>query len=90
MTLNEVHTSSLIVHVKPQYLATISQQILAIPNTEIPATSEEGKIIVVLETENQGYVTDAIDKINNLDHVLITFLVYHHIEYYDTHAEGKL
>lgn len=90
MTLNEVHISSLIVHVVPQHLETISQQILAIPNTEIPATSEEGKIIVVLETENQGYVTDAIDKINNLDHVLITFLVYHQIESYDSKAEGNL
>ncbi|KPA52665.1 MULTISPECIES: chaperone NapD [Photobacterium] len=89
MSLQEVHISSLVVHVKPAYLQEIKQQILAMPNTEIPGDSEEGKIIVVLETANQGYVTDTIDKINNLENVLTTFLVYHQIEHFETQPEGN-
>ncbi|MGF1738386.1 chaperone NapD [Photobacterium satsumensis] len=87
MALQEVHISSLVVHVKPEYLASVKEQIEAMPNAEIYGDSEEGKVIVVLETENQGYVTDTIDKINNLEHVLTTFLVYHQIEQFDSQSE---
>lgn len=87
MALQEVHISSLVVHVQPAYLAVVKQAILQLPQTEIYGESEEGKIIVVLETENQGYVTDTIDKINNLEHVLTTFLVYHQIEHFDSQSE---
>ncbi|OZS43776.1 chaperone NapD [Photobacterium sanguinicancri] len=87
MALDEVHISSLVVHVKPESLAAVKAQILEMPNTEIHGESKEGKIIVVLETENQGYVTDTIDKINNLEDVLITFLVYHQIEHFDSQSE---
>ena len=54
MALEEVHISSLVVHVKPESLSDVKAQILEMPNTEIHGESEEGKIIVVLETENQG------------------------------------
>ncbi|MGF1726666.1 chaperone NapD [Photobacterium nomapromontoriensis] len=87
MALQEVHISSLVVHVKPSYLVQVKSQIAAMPNTEIYGDSEEGKVVVVLETENQGYVTDTIDEINNLEHVLTTFLVYHQIEHFDSQSE---
>lgn len=87
MALQEVHISSLVVHVQPAYLAAVKTAILQLPNTEIHGESEAGKIIVVLETQNQGYVTDTIDKINNLEHVLTTFLVYHQIEHFDSQSE---
>ncbi len=80
MGLNEVHISSLVVHVKPDHLADIKAQIISYDGAEIYGESEDGKLIVVMETENQGYVTDTIDKINNLEHVLSTALVYHQIE----------
>ncbi|MCL9773660.1 chaperone NapD [Vibrio methylphosphonaticus] len=80
MSLNEVHISSLVVHCRAECLAEIKAQIEAFDNAEIYGESEDGKIIVVLETENQGYVTDTIDAINNLPNVLNTALVYHQIE----------
>jgi nitrate reductase NapD len=86
---NEVHISSLIVHVKPEALESTKERILALPNTEIHGESEEGKIIVVLETENQGFITDSIDKINNFDSVLSTALVFHQIEHFDSQCEDE-
>ena len=80
MSLNEVHISSLVVHVSPEHLDEIKPQIEAFENAEIYGDSPEGKIIVVLETENQGFITDTIDAINNLPNVLSTVLVYHQIE----------
>jgi nitrate reductase NapD len=80
MSLNEVHISSLVVHVLPEHLDEIKAQIEAYENAEIYGDSPEGKIVVVLETENQGFITDTIDAINNLPNVLSTVLVYHQIE----------
>ncbi len=80
MSLNEVHISSLVVHVAPEHLAEIKPKIEAFENAEIYGDSPEGKIIVVLETENQGFITDTIESINNLPNVLSTVLVYHQIE----------
>ncbi|MEC7939776.1 MAG: chaperone NapD, partial [Pseudomonadota bacterium] len=53
MSLNEVHISSLVVHVSPEHLNEIKAEIEQFDNAEIYGYSAEGKIIVVLETENQ-------------------------------------
>ena len=75
-----MHISSLVVHVSPEHLDEIKAQIEKFDNAEIYGSSPEGKIIVVLETENQGFVTDTIEEINNITNVLGTALVYHQIE----------
>ncbi len=80
MALNEVHISSLVVHVAPEHLDAIKTQIIQYENAEIYGDSPEGKIVVVLETQNQGFITETIDAINNLPNVLSTVLVYHQIE----------
>lgn len=80
MSLNEVHISSLVVHCSAEHLAQVKAQIEQSPNAEIYADSPDGKIVVVLETENQGFITDTIETINNLPNVLSTALVYHQIE----------
>ncbi|MFV0449209.1 MAG: chaperone NapD [Vibrio sp.] len=80
MSLNEVHISSLVVHVLPQHVESITAQIEEFDNAEVFGSSPEGKIVVVLETENQGFITDTIDAINNLPNVLSAVLVYHQIE----------
>lgn len=80
MSLNEVHISSLVVHTLPQHLDIVKAQIEQFEQAEIYGDSSEGKIVVVLETDSQGFITDIIEKINNLPHVLSVVLVYHQIE----------
>ena len=80
MALNEVHISSLVIHVAPEHLAETKAKIETYANAEIYGDSPQGKIVVVLETQNQGFITDTIDAINNLPNVLSTVLVYHQIE----------
>ena len=80
MSLNEVHISSLIVHAVPEHLTLIKRQIEAFEGAEIYGESANGKLVVVIETQNQGYITDTIDAINQLEHVLNTALVFHQIE----------
>jgi nitrate reductase NapD len=77
---SEVHISSMVVHAMPEYLLDVRKKIEDLPGTEIHAESASGKLVVVLESQTQTYITDVIEKIACLDHVLSTALVYHQIE----------
>ena len=90
MEQQEVHISSLVVHTRPEFLAGVKEQIEKLPGAEIHAESDKGKLVVVVETQNQGYITDVIEKINNFEHVLNTALVYHQIEQLDSSGNEKL
>jgi nitrate reductase NapD len=70
----------MVVHAMPDYLLDVRKKIEELPGTEIHAESPNGKLVVVLESQTQTYITDVIEKIACLDHVLSTALVYHQIE----------
>jgi len=90
MDQREVHISSMVVHARSEYLVEVKNKIEQLPGTEIHGESDNGKLVVVVETENQGYITDIIEKINNFEHVLSTALVYHQIEQLDSSENDKL
>ena len=77
---SEVHISSMVVHARPDHLQAVKSRIEQLPGAEIHAESESGKLVIVLESNTQTYITDVIEKISDIDHVLSTALVYHHIE----------
>ena len=89
MEQTEVHISSMVVHAMPDYLVDVRKNIEALPGTEIHAESPNGKLVVVLESQTQTYITDVIEKIACLDHVLSTALVYHQIEPLADRAPAK-
>jgi nitrate reductase NapD len=80
MESKEVHISSMVVLASPAGLQTVKDSIARLPGAEIHAESEHGKLVVVVESDNQSYITDIIDQINGFRHVLNTALVYHQIE----------
>jgi nitrate reductase NapD len=80
MEQTEVHISSMVVHAMPDHLSDVITKIEKLPGAEIHAQSPNGKLVVVLESQTQTYITDVIEKIACLDHVLSTALVYHQIE----------
>ena len=80
MSLPEAHISSLIVQVSPEHLDETKKRIEAFDEAEIYGVSEVGKIVVVLETEAEGFITDVIEKIINMPGVLGASMVYHQID----------
>lgn len=78
---NEVHISSLVVYSAASDVHHTIQQVEELEGAEVYGHSEEGKIVVVLETSNEGFVTDLIDKINEIPSVINAVLVYHQIEH---------
>lgn len=80
MSLPEVHISSLLVQVSPEHLNTTKKLIEDFEEAEIYGVNDVGKIVVVLETQKEGFISDIIEKINNMPGVLGATMVYHQID----------
>ncbi|MCP4326092.1 MAG: chaperone NapD [Psychromonas sp.] len=80
MKAEELHVSSLIVHVNIEKVENIRANINLLTGAEVITVSPEGKAIVVLEAPNQRVIMEVIDSINALDGVINTGLVYHEFE----------
>jgi periplasmic nitrate reductase NapD len=80
MKVEELHVSSLIVHVNIQKADMIRTSINLLKGAEVITISEQGKAIVVLEASNQRIIMQVIDNINEIDGVINTGLVYHEFE----------
>jgi nitrate reductase NapD len=79
MQEKEVHISSLVIRVMPEKLDEIQESILAIDETEIFGVNTDGKIVVVVETAKQKFVSNIIDKINNFPGVINTSMIFHQV-----------
>jgi nitrate reductase NapD len=90
MESKEIHISSMVVHARPEWLQSVKSGIERLAGTEIHGESDEGKLVVVLESDSQTQITDIIEKINNFEHVLNTALVYHQIEQPDAEGNDRL
>lgn len=80
MKAEELHVSSLIVHVNIEKIDNIRANINLLSGAEVITVSPEGKAIVVLEAPSQKVIMQAIDSINAVDGVINTGLVYHEFE----------
>ena len=51
------------------------------PEAEVPKHSDEGKLVVLLETANEGRIMQRISAIEQLPGVINAALVYHEIDF---------
>ncbi len=79
-TGNSVHISSLVVHCRPDVVEEVITRINTFPDAEVPEHSAEGKLVVLLETSNQGRIMERISAIENFTGVINAALVYHQID----------
>ena len=80
MRTDELHISSLNVHVRPEKILDLKACIQESPQAELVTVTENGKAIVVIEAANQREIMKCIDNINVIDGVVHTSLVYHEFE----------
>ena len=80
MNPEELHVSSLIVHINIKKSALIQECINLLTGAEVITVSPEGKMIVLLEAPHQRIIMEVIDSINEIDGVINTGLVYHEFE----------
>lgn len=76
---DQMHISSLIVHVRPDSMDAMREYIEG-QGGDVPAIDPVGKIVVVLETETDSAVTEFANTIAMMDGVLSANLVFHHFD----------
>lgn len=77
---DEVHISSLVVQLEPQYITSVRRVIEARGDAEIAAADPSGKLVVVLTTENSKTITHFTEDTTELKGVMSVSMVYHQVE----------
>jgi len=76
---SEVHISSIVVHVSPGSLLSVKTKIERLRGAEVHGEDLCGKLVVVLESQDESQTTDMIGRISDFPHVISTALVYHQV-----------
>ena len=72
-----VHIASLLVHVRPQSLVSVSQWFAEQSELEIHLADETGKLVVIIETRDHHQINPLIEAIKDQQGVLNVVMVYH-------------
>ncbi|MBE7423554.1 MAG: chaperone NapD [Zoogloeaceae bacterium] len=75
-----MNISSIIVHAKPTELASVRGQLERIPGVEIHAATDDGRLVVTIETDTDGETAGTFDRINLMDGVMSAAMVFHQFE----------
>ena len=75
-----VHISSLVVHVRPDRAVALRAEIARLEGAEIHDGTEDGKLVVVLETASETETMARIAAINEMNGTIAASLVYHEID----------
>lgn len=75
-----MNISSIIVYAKPTELSSVRGNLEQIPGVEIHAVTDDGKLVVTIETETDGETANTFDHINTMDGVMSAAMVFHQFE----------
>ena len=82
MTIN---VCGVLVSARPEHMQAVQEQLEVEDGVEIHAVTEEGRLVVTVEKEDQQQTGDMLNKIQSLDHVVSTSMVY---QYFDQVPEN--
>lgn len=75
-----MNISSAVIHARPGLVAVVQTGLTALAGVEVHAISPEGKLIVTIETEDDGSAVAIYERIGQLDGVMSAAMVYHQTE----------
>lgn len=75
----EWHVASVIVHTRPEALDDTRHWLNGLEGCEIHARSDQGKLVLVVESPQAQTILDVIDQANDRPGVLNAALVYHEV-----------
>ena len=75
-----MNISSAIIHARPGAVAIVEAGLATLEGVEVHGVSPEGKLIVTIETDDDGSNVATYERIGQLDGVMSTAMVYHQTE----------
>ncbi len=83
----EVHISSLVVHVRPELRESAAAEISRVDGAEVHVVDPSGKIVCTFEAGDMGVVQNFMSRLAEMQGVFSSNLVYHHCEDSEALAE---
>ncbi len=80
--------SSLVVRTKPSSLPAVSDRIDALQEAEVYGASEDGRLVVVLDTSDNRKAADMITDIQNQPDILSATLIYQYDDQFGNQVEA--
>lgn len=77
----EFHIASWVVHVRRADLAAARARIERLPGTEVHVATEDGRLVVTVESGSAADCLTRLDEICGLPGVLSTSLVFHQVDW---------
>jgi periplasmic nitrate reductase NapD len=71
-----MNISGVLVHAKPEQIAQLEKQLTKIPGLEVHAVTENGRMVVTIEQDNDKLIADTILNLHNYEGVLSAAMVY--------------
>jgi nitrate reductase NapD len=75
-----MNISSLVLRARPERLPVILERLRALPGVEVHAATDEGRVVVTLESEDGGGAADSFSRFSDIEGVLAVSLVYEYSE----------
>lgn len=76
---DSLHIISMVVMARPQHVSGVQKSILEIDGGEIHASDDKGKFVVTFEAPNNKALTQRMDQLQAIEHIVSSSLVYHQI-----------
>lgn len=87
--MSDLCISSLVIQAQPAMMAAVRKRLDAIAQAEVLAESEEGKLVVVLDTANSREAADTITDIQNQTGILSATLIYQFDDQFEIQLEDS-
>ncbi len=75
-----MNISGILVHANPGKVDAVSAALTEFQGLEIHAATDDGRLVVTLDCQDNNAAADTLIKMNGLDGVLTASLVYHNFE----------
>lgn len=70
----------ILVHTQPQGFDAVRERLLSVEGVEVHGMSDEGRVVVTLEEDNEDTMAESLLTIQRLEGVLSASMIYHHNE----------
>mgnify|MGYP002621544578 CR=1 FL=1 len=78
--MNTINVCGVLVFARPEHTAAVRRELEKEDGVEIHAVTEDGRLIVTIEKEDQQQTGDLLNKMQTLKHVISASMIYQYYE----------
>ena len=81
-----INVCGVLVFAHPEYIKAVQKQLEGEDGVEVHAVTENGRLVMTVEKEDQQQTGELLNRIQTLDHVISASMVY---QYFDQVSENE-